>query len=353
MIAIFVAGCQIIPQEPSKNEVEEKQPVPIKEQTVTDKEPEKPEEQAGLANPASVYCAEQEGTLELRQSKDGGQYSVCIFADGSECEQWDYFRGECEKGESLGKGLWKTYKNEKHNIELKYPKNLEIQESKVTTNGIMLNFNLYNGQNRVFHLGTADLGMEGHMRLYTIEGTEKEVLVNGIKASQFKITNQKAGFPIQQTIIKKYDKLYVLVGEGEVFDEILSTVKFIDSGKKDQATTTLTDWNSFTHKSHNYTVKFPKNWHWDGTDVNVLVISAEAIESPDEKLTKNNLKILTANQEIIEKILEDNLETDIKIVSLGEKFKAVYLKNHNYKDIVDQIISSFEISVEEETENIF
>jgi putative hemolysin len=53
---------------------------------------------AGLANPASVYCIDQGGTLEMRQDADGGTYGVCIFPDGSECEEWAYFRGECQPG---------------------------------------------------------------------------------------------------------------------------------------------------------------------------------------------------------------------------------------------------------------
>jgi putative hemolysin len=51
-----------------------------------------------LANPASVYCGEQGGTLEIREDDDGGQYGVCIFADGSECEEWAFFREECKAG---------------------------------------------------------------------------------------------------------------------------------------------------------------------------------------------------------------------------------------------------------------
>ncbi|MGC9393275.1 MAG: putative hemolysin [Anaerolineae bacterium] len=48
----------------------------------------------GMANPASVYCEEQGGTLDIRDT-DVGQYGVCVFADGSECEEWAFFRGEC------------------------------------------------------------------------------------------------------------------------------------------------------------------------------------------------------------------------------------------------------------------
>ena len=52
---------------------------------------------AGLPNPASVYCEEQGGRLEMR-SDDTGAYGVCIFDDGSECEEWAYYRGECAPG---------------------------------------------------------------------------------------------------------------------------------------------------------------------------------------------------------------------------------------------------------------
>ena len=54
------------------------------------------ENQAGLANPASVYCQNQGGRLEIRTAADGGQIGICIFADGSECEEWSYYRAECQ-----------------------------------------------------------------------------------------------------------------------------------------------------------------------------------------------------------------------------------------------------------------
>jgi len=51
----------------------------------------------GMANPASVHCQEQGYELEMR-TDDNGTYGVCVFPDGSECEEWAYFRGECEPG---------------------------------------------------------------------------------------------------------------------------------------------------------------------------------------------------------------------------------------------------------------
>jgi putative hemolysin len=54
------------------------------------------EPQMGLANPATEHCLEQGGRSETRTGPEGNQYGVCIFEDGSECDEWAYFRGECE-----------------------------------------------------------------------------------------------------------------------------------------------------------------------------------------------------------------------------------------------------------------
>ena len=48
-----------------------------------------------IANPASVFCIEKGGKLEIRTASDGSQSGYCIFSSGKECEEWAYFRGEC------------------------------------------------------------------------------------------------------------------------------------------------------------------------------------------------------------------------------------------------------------------
>lgn len=44
--------------------------------------------ETGLANPASEYCEENSGTVEIREDKSGGPIGYCTFPDGSECEEW-------------------------------------------------------------------------------------------------------------------------------------------------------------------------------------------------------------------------------------------------------------------------
>jgi putative hemolysin len=51
--------------------------------------------QANMPNPASVYCEQNGNTLEIQTAADGSQNGVCVFPDGSTCDEWAYFRGEC------------------------------------------------------------------------------------------------------------------------------------------------------------------------------------------------------------------------------------------------------------------
>ncbi|MBN1316115.1 MAG: DUF333 domain-containing protein [Anaerolineales bacterium] len=59
-------------------------------------------EPANMPNPASKFCEDQGGELEIRSSETG-QQGFCKFDDGSECDEWAYYRGECAPGDSLNK----------------------------------------------------------------------------------------------------------------------------------------------------------------------------------------------------------------------------------------------------------
>jgi len=51
--------------------------------------------QTNMPNPASVYCEQNGNTLEIHTADDGSQSGICVFPDGSTCDEWAYFRGEC------------------------------------------------------------------------------------------------------------------------------------------------------------------------------------------------------------------------------------------------------------------
>ncbi|MDO9231270.1 MAG: DUF333 domain-containing protein [bacterium] len=73
------------------------------------------ENNVGIANPASVFCEQNGGKLEIITAEDGGQSGMCKFSDGSQCEEWAFQRGECEQlemykiNQTLNNG-WKIIK---------------------------------------------------------------------------------------------------------------------------------------------------------------------------------------------------------------------------------------------------
>ncbi len=51
-----------------------------------------------MANPASLYCQEKGGQLEIALRPDNSQYGLCYFDDNRACEEWAMFRGDCPIG---------------------------------------------------------------------------------------------------------------------------------------------------------------------------------------------------------------------------------------------------------------
>jgi len=48
-----------------------------------------------IANPASAYCVQNGGASRIVTAADGSQGGICVFPNGSQCEEWAYYRGEC------------------------------------------------------------------------------------------------------------------------------------------------------------------------------------------------------------------------------------------------------------------
>jgi putative hemolysin len=51
--------------------------------------------ETNMPNPASLFCEQNGNALEIQTAEDGSQSGVCVFPDGSTCDEWAYFRGEC------------------------------------------------------------------------------------------------------------------------------------------------------------------------------------------------------------------------------------------------------------------
>jgi uncharacterized protein len=55
-----------------------------------------------IANPASEKCVKDGGQDKILNGQDG-QYGLCLFPDGTVCEEWAYYNGNCKKGDCARK----------------------------------------------------------------------------------------------------------------------------------------------------------------------------------------------------------------------------------------------------------
>lgn len=49
-----------------------------------------------IANPASVYCVQQGGKLEIVRTKTG-EIGICVLPDGRRIEEWKFYRANHPK----------------------------------------------------------------------------------------------------------------------------------------------------------------------------------------------------------------------------------------------------------------
>jgi putative hemolysin len=95
-LALLISGCAGNSSSQS-SQVESVEAMPVDSKTDSLSETATPNQNVKIANPASMHCIKNNGKLEIMDGK-GGQYGVCVFEDGSRCEEWSFFRKECSPG---------------------------------------------------------------------------------------------------------------------------------------------------------------------------------------------------------------------------------------------------------------
>ncbi|MEM7298309.1 MAG: DUF333 domain-containing protein [Pseudomonadota bacterium] len=98
------------------------------------------------ANPASVHCKKYGGQLELRQTNNGVQ-GICHFSDGSQCDEWAFFKRQCQIGKRWvyqcdeGLSFMITYSNNSQHALLAFGDQEINLKQKESGSGIRYNAN--------------------------------------------------------------------------------------------------------------------------------------------------------------------------------------------------------------------
>ena len=174
---------------------------------------------ANMPNPASAYCEEQGYRSEIRTASDGSQSGVCIFPDGSECDEWAFYRKECgpaEEGESNSSPTeiptalpidpadyqgWWTYFHATYGFSIMLPEDWVVEE--ITTFDPLMN-----GHTLTLHPNYAGreetvTGMESIRMTFRRTGEDARLWPTGVGQGEFipQGTLDVAGQPAQRLLL--------------------------------------------------------------------------------------------------------------------------------------------------------
>ncbi|MCC5950634.1 MAG: DUF333 domain-containing protein [Acidimicrobiia bacterium] len=57
----------------------------------TDDDSAERERESQLPNPASAYCEEQGGEVDIVTDEDGSESGVCVLPDGTRVDEWEFY----------------------------------------------------------------------------------------------------------------------------------------------------------------------------------------------------------------------------------------------------------------------
>ena len=117
-----------------------------------------------------------------------------------------------------------TYNNNDYNFQVQYPADWKIDETLVGE-----------GDSEIFSVGIGESSslsvmsdsMEGIVRNSISINSEKEITLNGLKATRLEGGDLKDGSETSMVLVKKEGRLYVLKGYGQEFEQVVDSFSLL------------------------------------------------------------------------------------------------------------------------------
>ncbi len=251
---------------------------------------------ASMPNPASVFCEQQGYTTDIRTASDGSQSGVCIFLDGSECDEWAYFRGECQAPASATPGStaddvyqgWKTYTNETLGYSFSYPASAQVTindeplKSLFISGGSMGNetWGIAHPADRADYRPALDVDLLQWLKdNYLIgENQQPDQVIAGMTAIHFRHQASPQSYAFDQYYFAHAGQLYqITIGHGspnedwELDNRFLQSFQFFEpapGGSEPTAIPTALPidpaayqgWSTYTNPDYGFSFKLPDGW---------------------------------------------------------------------------------------------
>jgi len=245
-----------------------------------------------LPNPASAFCEQQGYDVEIRTAADGSQSGVCVFPNGSECDEWAYFRGECHAVEipaatsDAAVNGWLTFTDDVLGYSFQYPASAQL----ITSDEPKRALEISGPGMGTEYWGIAHPGNLEEYRLpegvdlmqwltdHNMLGEEQlsDMQIAGTTAIHFRHARSPQSYAFDTYYLANRGQLYQLTighsSESEDWDldnRFLESFQFFEPQPSTPTAiptalpldpAAYQDWQTYTHPVYNFTIRIPDEW---------------------------------------------------------------------------------------------
>jgi putative hemolysin len=249
-----------------------------------------------LPNPASAYCEQQGYKVEIRTASDGSQSGVCIFPDGSECDEWAFYRGECQpttveqptdspETDELG---WKIYRNESLGYSFHYPADAQVAENDNPLGGFTFSggglgtesWSIAHPTDRDDYKPPEDVDLVQWLTDHNLlgENRQPDIQVAGTTAIHFRHERSPQSYAFDQYYFSHADQLYqVTIGHSGEAEDVELNNRFLASFQFDEEPSVVAEptpiptavmiqadfyqgfW-TYTSDKYGFSIMLPEDW---------------------------------------------------------------------------------------------
>jgi len=314
LLCLLVTGCIQITTQPTA--------------VITPESPTTQPTMEAIPNPASVFCEQQGYKLEIRTAPDGSQAGVCVFPNGSECDEWAYFRGECVPAsmetptgspEIDSKDL-NTYTNDVLGYSFHYP-----VDAQVTTNDDPLKSLYISGPGMggetwgIAHPADRDeyrpaqgvdllQWLTDHNLLGEVRLADEQIA--GTTAIHFRHERSPQSYADDRYYFARDGQLYMImighssdVEDWELNNRFLQSFQFEEPASNASTPTPIPtalpidptayqNWMTYTNPVYNFTIRLPDDWIVEEVTTGGSLLSGHALNlRPIDDSNKESIRI--------------------------------------------------------------
>lgn len=177
---------------------------------------------------------------------------------------------------------WLIYRNEELGIQFLYPSDWQIKHGATSAEYWLVKKNSTNdiGESEIFigrqpySYESLAVAMKKDFYLLSLYDPDKNIIIDGFPAIQGRLVkpndppekvNEWVGGLIKETLIVNRPDLYTIYAIGEninevesVYDQMLTTIRFIKEPKSDRADTS--NWKTYRNEKYGLEFKYPPEW---------------------------------------------------------------------------------------------